>query len=273
MSAGQHVYDAGEEMASHYDAVIKGCAVAIAPPAVVFGSAVQSIAAGVYANQCNPGDVMKAAGAWIMLAEKNNEAADALEAEAGAVTPEHWSGDDADAFADAAGNVELQLRELAATAFLIGVQLLAFAVTLTAYWLFLTACADAMDAHLTAYLAALAGTATAPGAPAIMSSAQTVAASLLATAQGFESALVALSSDCAALTGGLTAFTFGFQKRAGDPVAPVDVNGPAVADMLEGFANHGRSALAMTSGGPGLGAVDGLLDRWGDRAPDDPRRR
>ncbi|MCD0442307.1 hypothetical protein LO763_01535 [Glycomyces sp. A-F 0318] len=288
MSAGQGIYDAGEEMAPYYDGVIKGCAVAIAPPAVVFGPAVQSLAAGVYTNQCNPGDVMKAGGAWIMLAEKNTEAAEALQAEIDAVTPEHWSGDDADAFAEAAGNVKRQLQELAATALLIGAQLVAFAVTLTVYWLFLTACAAAMDAHLTAYLAALAGASTASGAPAIMAGARTVADSLAATVKRFESALASLASDCAALTGGFTAFTFGFQKGAGDPV---DIAGADVADTLEGFAAYGLDALMTTSGGrhaavspglhalqgsergsgfggPGLGAVGGLRDLWEGNIPD-----
>jgi len=78
MPTGQSLYDAGEEMSPYYNGVIKSCAVAIAPPALVFGPAVQSMATGIYLNQCNPGDVLKAAGAWVSLAEKNTAAADAL---------------------------------------------------------------------------------------------------------------------------------------------------------------------------------------------------
>ncbi|SDD84735.1 hypothetical protein [Glycomyces harbinensis] len=305
MSAGQSIFDAGEEMAPYYNGVIKSCAVAIAPPAIVFGLAVQAMATSVYMNQCNPGDIMKAGGAWIMLAEKNMEAAEALQTEVDTVTDQNWSGTDADGFTEAAGNVKLQLQELAVTAFLIGTQLIAFAVMLTVYWLFLTACTVVMDAFLVAYLAALAGVLTAPGAPAIMASAQTVATSLVATMKSFESVLISISTGCAALTGGLTAFTFGFQKGAGNPVSPVDIAGAGVANMLEGFAVYGLNALMMTSGGrhasvvpglhalqggsaiaplykgdgewgsgydgggPGLGAVDGLLNLWEDHAPDE----
>jgi len=304
MSAGQSIFDAGEAMSPYYNGVIKSCAVAIAPPAIVFGLAVQAMATSVYMNQCNPGDIMKAGGAWIMLAEKNMEACEALQQEVDAVNDENWCGEDANAFKTASNNVKLQLQELAVTAFLIGAQLIAFAVMLTVYWLFLTACTVVMDAFLVAYLAALAGVLTAPGAPAIMASAQTVATSLVATMKSIEAVLTSISTGCAALTGGLTAFTIGFQKVAGNPVNPVDIAGAGVANMLEGFVTYGLNAAMMTSGGrhasvipglhalqggsaiaplykgdgewgagfdgggPGLGAVDGLLNLWEDQAPD-----
>lgn len=243
MSTGQSIFDAGEEMTPHYSGVIKSCAVAVAPPAIVFGLAVQAMAASVYRNQCNPGDIMKAAGAWIMLAEKNMEAADALQAEIDTVDDENWSGDDADAFREASGNVKRQLQELAVNAFLIGAQLVAFAVMLTVYWAFLNSCTLAMDAFLAAYLAALAGTITTPGAPAIVTSAQTVATSLVATMQSIEAVLVTLSSGCADLTGGLTTVTFGFQKSAGDPAGPLDIAETGLADLLNLWKNHTPDAF------------------------------
>lgn len=304
MSTGQGIFDAGEEMSPYYDGVIKSCAVAVAPPAVVFGLAVQAMATSVYMNQCNPGDVMKAAGAWILLAEKNMEAAEALRQETDTVNDENWSGADADAFREASGNVGLQLQELAVTAFLIGAQLVAFAVMLTVYWVFLSSCTLVMDAFLAAYLAALAGVLTAPGAPAIFTSAQTVASSLTATLKSMEAALVSISTGCATLTGGLTAFTFGFQKRAGNPVDPLDIAGAGLAGMLEGLVVYGVRAATMTpggghatvnssmhaiqgisavfptyqgdgewdagfdGGGPFLGVPDSLLNHWEDHAPD-----
>ncbi|GAA1660847.1 hypothetical protein GCM10009830_02420 [Glycomyces endophyticus] len=304
MSTGQHLYEAGEAMSPYYNGVIKSCAVAIAPPAIVFGLAVQAMATSVYLNQCNPGDVLKAAGAWVSLAEKNTEAADALQAEVDTVTDDNWSGDDADAFREAAGNVKAQLQQLAVTAFLIGAQLLAFSVMLTVYWLFLTACTVVMDAFLAAYLAALAGVLTAPGAPAIMASAQTVATSLVASMKSIESYLITVSTGCATLTGGLTAITFGFQKANGNPVDPLDVAGAGLANMLEGFLVYGVNVATMTpggrhanvanamhvfqgvsaifptykgdgetgalldGGGPALGIPDSLLNLWEDHAPD-----
>lgn len=249
MSAGQSIYDAGEEMSPYYNGVIKTCAVAIAPPSIVFGLAVQAMATSVYMNQCNPGDIMKAGGAWIMLAEKNMEACDALQAEVDTVNDENWSGKDADAFRQASHEVKLQLQELAITAFLIGAQLIAFAVMLTVYWLFLAACTAVMDVFLGAYLAALAGVISAPGAPAIFASAQTVATSLVATMKSFEAVLISISTGCAALTGGLTVFTFGFQKGAGNPVSPLDIAGAGLTNMLQGLTVYGLNAVLMTSGG------------------------
>ncbi|MEU6246671.1 hypothetical protein [Glycomyces sp. NPDC047010] len=304
MPTGQSLYDAGDEMSPYYNGVIKSCAVAIAPPAIVFGLAVQSMATSIYLNQCNPGDVLKAAGAWVSLAEKNTAAADALQAEVDTVDDGNWSGDDADAFRASAASVKAQLQQLAVTAFLIGAQLLAFAVMLTVYWLFLTACTVVMDAYLAAYLAALAGVLTAPGAPALMASAQAVATGLVASMKSFEAYLVAVSTGCAALTGSLTAITFGYQKAQGNPVDPLDIAGAGLANMLEGFLVYGINVATMTpggrhasvanamhvfqgvssifpvykgggetgalfdGGGPALGIPDSLLNLWEDHAPD-----
>ncbi|HEX2144486.1 MAG TPA: hypothetical protein VHG10_08260 [Glycomyces sp.] len=305
MSAGQSIFDAGEAMAPYYNGVIKTCAVAIAPPAIVFGLSVQAMATSVYMNQCNPGDIMKAGGAWIMLAEKNMEACEALQAEVDSVNDENWSGKDADGFRQATHEVKLQLQELAITAFLIGAQLIAFAVMLTVFWLFLAACTAVMDAFLAAYLAALAGVISAPCAPAIMASAQTVATTLVATLKSFESVLISISTACAALTGGLTAFTFGWQKGAGNPVSPLDIAGAGLTNMLQGLATYGLRAMLMTpggrhatvnpaihalqggsaiapvykgeedgwsgnydGGGPGLGALDSLFNWMDESTPD-----
>ena len=78
MSTGQSIMEAGEAMAGEYNAVIKSCAIGIAMPAISFGLSTQALATVVYLNQCNPGDIMKGAGAWIALAEKNLEAVEAL---------------------------------------------------------------------------------------------------------------------------------------------------------------------------------------------------
>jgi hypothetical protein len=304
MSTGQRIMDAGEAMAPYYSGVIKSCAVAIAPPAIVFGLSVQAMATSIYMNQCNPGDILKSGGAWVALAEKNLEAAEALQTEIDSVTDEHWRGDDAEAFKEAAGNIKAQLQELAIAAFLIGSQLVAFSVMLTVYWLFLAACTAVMDAFLTAYLAALAGVASAPGAPAIRTSALTVGTSLVASMKSLESVLVSISTGCAALTGLVTAVTFGFQKSQGNPVSPVDVAAAGLTNMLQGLAVYGVNALLMTpggrhaavdpaihalqggsavapiyqgggewsgnhdGGGPGLGAVDSLLNWMDEELPE-----
>jgi uncharacterized protein YukE len=300
MSTGQSIFDAGEEMAPYYDGVIKTCAVAIAPPAIVFGLPVEAIAASVYRNQCNPGDIMKAGGAWVRLAEQHQEAVEALRAEVDKVDDEHWKGDDAEAFKAAAANVMSQLDQLAVNALLIGAQLVAFAVMLTVYWAFLVACTAVMDAFLTAHLAALAGVLTAPGAPAIVAGAQTVATSLVASMKSIEAVLISISTGCAALTGALTPFTVTFQKVDDNPVG---YSGAGIADMVEGLAVYGLNAAAMTpggrhatvssamhavqgvspimptyqgdgewksgyDGGPLLGIPDGLLNLWEDHAPD-----
>lgn len=249
MSTGQSIMDAGDAMSPYYNGVIKSCAIAIAPPAIVFGLSVQAMATSIYMNQCNPGDILKAGGAWVALAEKNFEAVEALQTEVDSVNDENWCGDDADAFRDSANGVKIQLQELAIAAFLIGAQLVAFSAMLTVYWIFLTACTVVMDAFLVAYLGALAGVVSAPGAPAIRASALTVATSLVATMKSFESVLISISTGCAALTGGITAFTFGFQKGAGNPVSPVDIAAAGLTNVLQGLAVYGLNALLMTPGG------------------------
>lgn len=304
MSTGQSLMETGEAMTPYYNGVIKSCAVAIAPPAIVFGMSVQAMATSIYMNQCNPGDVLKAAGAWVALAEKNLEAVEALQTELDSVNEENWCGDDADAFKEASENAKLQLQELAVAAFLVGAQLVAFSVMLTVYWVFLTACTAVMDAFLAAYLAALAGVASAPGAPAIRTGALTVATSLVATMKSFESVLTSISTGCAALTASITAFTFGFQKGAGNPVDPVDIAAAGLTNMLQGLASYGLRAMLMTpggghaavdpaihalqggsaiapvyegdgewsgaygGGGPGLGAVDSLFNLMDEELPD-----
>ncbi|WP_026928513.1 PPE domain-containing protein [Glycomyces tenuis] len=263
MSTGQSLMDAGDKMSPVYSGVIKSCAVAIAPPAIVFGLSVQSIATSIYMNQCNPGDIMKAGGAWVALAEKNNEAAEALQAEIDTVDDGNWCGDDANAFKEAAGNIKSQLQELAVAAFLMGSQLIAFAVMLTVYWVFLTACTAVMVTFLTAYLAALSGVVSAPGAPAIRTSALAVATSLVASLKSFEAVLRSISTGCAALTGLITVVTFGFQKSQGNPVSPVDIAAAGLTNMLQGLAVYGLNALLMTPGGrhattnPAIHAVQG----------------
>jgi hypothetical protein len=268
MSTGQDIYNLGEQTSGTYDGIIKSCAIAIMPPAIVFGLSVQALATSIYMNQCNPGDMIKAGGAWIMLAEKNWEAADALDTQAATVTDDNWKGDDADAFKDTAHNVKLQLTQLAVTALLIGVQLIALGIALTIYWIFLTVCTGIVVAFLAAYVAAYAGVITAFSAEAVRGACLTVAGSLVATAKSFEATLTSISSGCAALTAGLTAFTFGFQKGAGNPVSPLDIAGAGLTNMLVGLSTFAVRHFTMTPGGKhaatGTGALLGHLNQsWG----------
>ncbi|MEU5155324.1 hypothetical protein [Glycomyces sp. NPDC021274] len=260
MSTGQSIMEAGEAMAGEYNAVIKGCAIGIAAPAIAFGLSTQALATVVYLNQCNPGDIMKGAGAWIALAEKNLEAVEALQAEVDKVDDEHWSGADAEAFKAASGDVKAQLTQLAVNAYLVGAQLLAFAVMLTVFWMFLTAATAIMAVYFGAYIAALSGVVSAVGAPAIMASANVTAASLLATAKSFEATLISISTGCAAITGAMSVFTFAFQKSQGNPVSPLDIAGAGLANMLEGLLVYGINAATMTSGG--RHATGALASGW-----------
>ncbi|GAA2140097.1 hypothetical protein [Glycomyces algeriensis] len=260
MSTGQRIMEAGEAMAGEYNAVIKGCAIGIAAPAIAFGLSTQALATVVYLNQCNPGDIMKGAGAWIALAEKNLEAVEALQAEFDKVNDENWSGDDAEAFKAAAGDVKAQLTQLAVNAYLVGAQLLAFAVMLTVFWMFLTAATAIMAVYFGAYLAALGGVVSAVGAPAILTSANVTAAALLATAKSFEATLISISTGCAAITGAMSVFTFAFQKAQGNPVSPLDIAGAGLTNMIEGLLVYGLNAATMTSGG--RHATGALASGW-----------
>ncbi|MFG3342528.1 hypothetical protein [Glycomyces sp. NPDC048151] len=249
MSTGQSIMEAGEAMAGEYNAVIKSCAIGIAAPAIAFGLSTQALATVVYLNQCNPGDIMKGAGAWIALAEKNLEAVEALQAEVDKVNDGNWSGDDAEAFKAASADVKAQLTQLAVNAYLVGAQLLAFAVMLTVFWLFLTAATAIMVVYFGAYAAALAGVVSSVGAPAIMASANVTAAALLATAKSFEATLISISTGCAAITGAMSIFTFAFQKAKGNQVSPLDIAGAGLTNMIEGLLVYGLNAATMTSGG------------------------
>jgi uncharacterized protein YukE len=260
MSTGQSIMEAGEAMAGEYNAVIKSCAIGIAAPAIAFGLSTQALATVVYLNQCNPGDIMKGAGAWIALAEKNLEAVEALQAEVDKVNDSNWSGDDAEAFKAASGDVKAQLTQLAVNAYLVGAQLLAFAVMLTVFWLFLTAATAIMVVYFGAYAAALAGVVSSIGAPAIMASANVTAAALLATAKSFEATLISISTGCAAITGAMTVFTFAFQKSQGNPVSPLDIAGAGLTNMIEGLLVYGLNAATMTAGGR---HATGAMQSWG----------
>jgi hypothetical protein len=256
MSFGQEVFDAGEAMEGPCDAVIKSCAVGIAPPAIAFGLSVQALATSIYLNQCNPGALMKAGGAWILLAEKNFEAADALEAETATVNDDNWCGDDATAFKEASSDVGSQLRELAVMAFTVGVQLMAFSALFAAYWTFLAVVTVVMDVYFVAYIAALAGVVTSPGAPGIMASAQATGASMLAITKKIENALSTIAAVCAGIMGAFTAFTFTFQKIKGNPVSPLDIAGAGITNIAEGLFVYAVNALTMTPGGKhALGAL------------------
>ena len=112
MSMGEAVYDTGAAMSPYYNGVIKSCAIAIAPPSLVFGLSVQMLAVKIYLNQCNPGDLFKAAGAWIRLGEKNLEASDNLASEVDTITDDNWSGADSDAFKSSASRIYVFGRSL-----------------------------------------------------------------------------------------------------------------------------------------------------------------
>jgi uncharacterized protein YukE len=252
--------EAGEAMAGEYNAVIKSCAIGIAMPAIAFGLSTQALATVVYLNQCNPGDIMKGAGAWIALAEKNLEAVEALQTEVDKVNDGNWSGEDAEAFKAASSDVKAQLTQLAVNAYLVGAQLLAFAVMLTVFWLFLTAATAIMVVYFGAYAAALAGVVSSIGAPAIMASANVTAAALLATAKSFEATLISIATGCAAITGAMSIFTFAFQKVKGNPVSPLDIAGSGLTNMVEGLLVYGLNAATMTSGGR---HATGAMEGWG----------
>jgi uncharacterized protein YukE len=252
--------EAGEAMAGEYNAVIKSCAIGIAMPAIAFGLSTQALATVVYLNQCNPGDIMKGAGAWIALAEKNLEAVEALQTEVDKVNDGNWSGEDAEAFKAASSDVKAQLTQLAVNAYLVGAQLLAFAVMLTVFWLFLTAATAIMVVYFGAYAAALAGVVSSIGAPAIMASANVTAAALLATAKSFEATLISIATGCAAITGAMSIFTFAFQKVKGNPVSPLDIAGSGLTNMVEGLLVYGLNAATMTSGGR---HATGAMESWG----------
>ncbi|MFC3493298.1 PPE domain-containing protein [Glycomyces rhizosphaerae] len=301
MSMGESVYSTGAAMSPYYNGVIKSCAIAIAPPALVFGLSAQMLAVKIYMNQCNPGDMFKAAGAWIRLGEKNWEASENLTAEVDTITDENWSGDDSEAFKSSASGVNAQLKELAVTAFLIGAQLILLGIALTVYWGFLVYCTVIMACCLASYLATCW---TGVGEPAARAAALATAAGLLATAETFEAALKPIMIACTALTGTLTAFTWGFQAGAGNKANPLEIAGASVANMLEGFATYWIRKVTMPAGkyasginpentiqavsgifptyqgdgewksgfqggGAGLGIADSLSNLWQDHAPEE----
>ncbi|GAB3220004.1 hypothetical protein GCM10027447_03830 [Glycomyces halotolerans] len=263
MSTGDEIYQAGEAMSGYYEGVIKSCAVAIAPPALTFGLSVQSLATSIYMNQCNPGDMIKSAGAWIKLAEKNFEAMESLGGQTDRVGDDNWKGEDAEAFKDASDNIQQQLGELAVTAFLIGAQLIALAVALTIYWVFLFACTVTMGVFLAAYVAAYAGVVTSVGAEAIRTSCVTVATAFCSTVKAFEATIRSISAGCAALTAGLSGITFVFQKAHGNPVSPMDIAGSGLTNMLLGLGTFAERSLTMTPGGRHAAVTGGTAFRHG----------
>ncbi|THV30114.1 hypothetical protein [Glycomyces paridis] len=249
MSTGETLFATGSEMSPYFNGVIKSCATGIMPPAVVLGPAVQALATSVYMNQCNPGDLMKAAGAWMTLAERNQAAAEALEAEVAEVNDDNWSGDDAEAFKAKAADFQAQLRELALNACLLAAELIVLAVTLAAYWAFLLSCTIAMDAYLVAYLSALATGVGAPAAAGIQASANATAATMVGYAKTTEGIISTISHTCAALCGAFTVFTFAFQKSKGNPASPLDIAGAGIVNMLEGLATYYARKFTMTPAG------------------------
>ncbi|THV43000.1 hypothetical protein [Glycomyces buryatensis] len=288
MSMGQDIFDSGDAMSPYYDGIISSCAVAIMPPAIAFGLSVQALATSIYLNQCNPGDMFKAAGAWIVLSEKNTEAAEALAAQTERVTDENWKGSDAEAFKGNSDNVQSQLKELAIAAFLIAAQLIALGIALTVYWAFLLAVTLVMDAFLVAYIAAYAGVITAVGAEAIRASCLVVATSLVATVKSFEAVMFSISSGCAALTALISVITFAYQDSKGNPVTIEEIAKGSLTNQLLGLGTFAERALLMTPGGRhattgaaegfkhgvnsqgGFGIVDSLASEYYDGNEDIP---
>jgi uncharacterized protein YukE len=236
-------------MSPYYNGVIKSCAVGIMPPAIAFGLSVQALATSIYMNQCNPGDMYKAAGAWIMLADRNLEAVDALQAEVDTVNDGNWCGEDAEAFKQKTEDFKQQLQELAVNAILVASELIVMATILTAYWAFLLTCTIVMDAFLIAYLAALATGVGAPAAAGIRASATAAAATMAGWAKTTEGMISVASHTCAALMGGFTIFTWVFQKANGNPANPLEAAGASIVNMLEGFATFYARKFTMTPGG------------------------
>lgn len=248
MSAGETVYNVGAEMSPYYNYVIKSCAIGIMAPSITFGLTVQLLAVEIYANQCNPGDMFKVAGAWTRLAEKNWEAADNLRAEVDSVNEGNWSGDDAEAYKASANGLIGQLQELGMTAALIAAQLIAIGVALTAFWLFLAAATATMFSLWIWYVAVLFSPAGPVAAPPMFISIQTVAGSLLATSKALSAPILTMSAACAVLTGSLTVFTWGFQISAGNQADPLDIAASSITNMLEGFAMFWAGNAMMPGG-------------------------
>lgn len=263
MSMGESVFEAGESMSPYYSGIISSCAVAIAPPAIVFGLSVQALATSIYMNQCNPGDMFKAAGAWFTLAEKNLEAAETLAAQTERVTDDNWKGSDAEGFKGSSENVRQQLQQLAVTAYLIGAQLIALGIALTVYWAFLLAVTVVMGAFLTAYAAAYAGVITAVGAEAIRASCLAVATALVATVKSFEGVMTGISSGCAAVTALLSVITFAYQNTHGNDVSPGEIAGSALTNTLLGLGTFVERALTMTPAGRHAAVTTGTAFRHG----------
>ncbi|WP_030144245.1 hypothetical protein [Glycomyces sp. NRRL B-16210] len=249
MTAGESLFETGSSMSPYFNGVIKSCATGIMPPAVVLGPAVQALATSIYMNQCNPGDLMKAAGAWMTLAERNWDAAEALQAEVETVNETNWNGDDAEAFKAKAGDFQAQLQELALNACLLAAELIVLAVTLAAYWVFLLTCTIAMDAYLVAYLSAMATGVGAPAAAGIQASANATASAMAGYAKTTEGVISTISHTCAALCGAFTVFTFAFQKSKGNPANPLEIAGAGIVNMLEGLTTYYARKFTMTPAG------------------------
>lgn len=249
MTAGETLFETGSAMSPYFNGVIKSCATGIMPPAVVLGPAVQALATSIYMNQCNPGDLMKAAGAWMTLAERNWDAAEALEAEVAQVNEGNWNGDDAEAFKAKAADFQTQLQELAVNACLLAAELIVLSVTLAAYWAYLLTCTIAMDAYLVAYVSALATGVGAPAAAGIQASANATAATMVGYAKTTEGVIATISHTCAVLCGAFTVFTFAFQKAQGNPANPLDIAGAGIVNMLEGLTTYYARKFTMTPGG------------------------
>ncbi|MDN3238748.1 hypothetical protein [Glycomyces tritici] len=249
MTMGETLFDAGSQMSPYFNGVIKSCALAIMPPAIAFSLGVQTLATSIYMNQCNPGDLTKAAGAWLTLAERNMDAVEALRAEVESVNDENWCGEDAGGFKQKSEDFMQQLTELAVNACLVASALLVMAALLAAYWVFLLTVTIVMNAFLVAYLAALATGIGAPAAAGIRASATAVAATMAGFAKTAEAGISTAGHTCAALMGAFTAFTWVFQKANGNPASPLDAAGASIANMIEGFGTFFARKFTMTPAG------------------------
>lgn len=299
MSFGEQTYQAGEAMSPYYSYVLKTCAVMVAAPAITFGGPAQLLAAEIYKGQCNPGDMFKSAGAWFSLGEKNLEAAGKLADQVDSVNDDNWSGDDALAFKGSANGVNLQLTQLAMTAFLIGAQLMALGIMLSVYWCFLLVCVYTLMSFMVAFIAASWSGA---GAIVVRESARVGSLAMLAQVKSFEAVMQPIMMATTVLTGSLTLFTWNFQALAGNQANPLDIALGSIANMLEGFATSwlngktmpgGQFAPGMVpenliqvgslfmptdfnswesggwgGGGAGLGAADMTANLWESFAPD-----
>ncbi|RRR98259.1 hypothetical protein [Glycomyces terrestris] len=244
-------------------------AVNITLPSFTFGGPCVKLSRIIYLNQCNPGEILKGAATWLVLAQKFDEAREAMQSRIDGLPAEVWRGEDRDAYDKRARQIVNQLENMHAFAMHLGISLFSIGLILAVMVPIMLAISTALMAMAVFVLAVqfvpISGQAL---ATAWRATAMSFATQALVVLKAMDSAAGAAGKALAAFIAANMTVSWANMAANGNIISPAATIGSTGFSLLQGLAQLAVVRIMAPGKTPGKGGpLGGLTDAFAKAGP------